>query len=170
MSLIAAGDAASRVALQARGASGVLGCATTTTSVVPSAGRAPRAARSAVSRPASSPAWAAAGAATAKATASTDARRDARTGSGRFLDEDTGRDALQPLPDLGRAAGRQLVDVALDLLQRVRRQHVEADTEIAPFGGAQVGDLAGQMNPLSVGQGHDDVDGRAHGGARAERQ
>ena len=47
--------------------------------------------------------------------------------------------------DAGRAPGLQLLDVELDLLLRVRGQVVEADAEIAAVTGAQVRDLAGQV-------------------------
>src|SRR5450631_3667160 len=102
MSLIAAGEAATRVAPQARGASGALGCAITTRSVAPSAGNA--AVSAAVTRASSSLAARAAGDKKAATTMAEIRARGARaTGSRRLLDEDAGWDALGPLPDLRRA-------------------------------------------------------------------
>src|SRR5215831_8437845 len=156
---MAAGVAPTRVAARTRGASGMAGSSTSTTSVARSAGNA--AINAVATRASSSAARASLAAAraiwaiarTASAATSRAPRPAARaTGSGLLLDEDAGGDALGQLFHLGRAAGRQLGDVLLDLLLGVRRHLVEADADVAAGARAEIGDLAGQVQPLAVGE------------------
>ena len=49
------------------------------------------------------------------------------------------------------------------LLLGVGRQLVEADPHVPAVPAPEISDLAGQVQALAVGEGHDDVDRRAHG-------
>src|SRR6185437_15809721 len=162
-----AGVARTRVAARTWGASGTFGCSIATRSLAPSAGSA--AASTAPRRPSSSPARATeAGAASERA--SNKARGTRATRSALFLDQDAGGNAFPDVPGAGRAAGGQLVDVPLDLLLGVGRQLVEANPHVPAVPAPEVGDLSGEVQAFTVGEGHDDVDRRAHGDPRAQRQ
>src|SRR6185437_11087330 len=159
-----AGVARTRVAARTWGASGTFGCSIATRSLAPSAGSA--AASTAPRRASSSPARA-----TEAGAASERASQKARgTRSALFRDQDAGGNAFPDVPGAGRAAGGQLVDVPPDLLLGVGRQLVEANPHVPAVPAPEVGDLSGEVQAFTVGEGHDDVDRRAHGDPRAERQ